>query len=97
MHFHKNYSIVPKWASEHHEYLDGSGYPYHRKGDEIDVETRILTITDIYDAMTSTDRPYKEPMSSERAFAILKNMAEEGKLDGQLVGWFEEALKEEQR
>lgn len=97
VHFHKNYAIVPKWASEHHEYLDGSGYPYHRKGDEIDLETRILTITDIYDAMTSTDRPYKEPMSSERAFAILKNMAEEGKLDGQLVGWFEEALKEEQR
>lgn len=95
--FHKNYSMVPKWAAEHHEYLDGSGYPNHRKGEEIDFETRILTITDIYDAMTSTDRPYKEPMPREKAFAILRSMADEGKLERRLVDWFEEALEEENK
>ena len=92
--FQKNYSMVPKWASEHHEYLDGSGYPNHRRGSEIALETRMITIVDIYDAMTSTDRPYKKPMPKEKAFAILHSMAEEGKIDLQLLNWFEEALKE---
>lgn len=95
--FHKNYRMVPKWAAEHHEYLDGSGYPNHRKGDEINFETRILTITDIYDALTSTDRPYKKPMPRQKAFSILRSMADEGKLERRLVDWFEEALEEENR
>lgn len=95
--FNKNYSMVPKWAANHHEFLDGSGYPNGLKGEEIDLETRILTITDIYDAMTSTDRPYKSPMPKEKAFAILRNMAEEGKLELRLVNWLEEALCEEEK
>ena len=69
--FQKNYSQVPKWAAEHHEYLDGTGYPNHLKGDETAQETRMITIADVYDAMTSTDRPYKKPMPREKAFAIL--------------------------
>lgn len=92
--FQKNYSMVPKWAAEHHEYLDGSGYPNHLKGDGIALETRMITIVDIYDAMTSTDRPYKEPMPREKAFVILHSMAEEGKIDLQLLNWFEEAMRE---
>ncbi len=92
--FHKNYRMVPKWAAEHHEYLDGSGYPNHLKGEEIDLETRILTIADIYDALTSTDRPYKKPMPKEKAFEIMRSMAEEGKLELRLVKWLEKALEE---
>lgn len=91
--FQKNYSMVPKWAAEHHEYLDGSGYPNHRRGEEISLETRIITIVDIYDAMTSTDRPYKQPMPKEKAFAILHNMAGEGKIEKRLLDWFEEAIR----
>lgn len=94
--FQKNYSMVPKWAAEHHEYLDGTGYPNHMKGDEIAIETRMITIVDIYDAMTSTDRPYKKPMPREQAFAILHSMVEDGKIDSQLLNWFEEAIKEEE-
>ncbi|MGN0140797.1 MAG: HD-GYP domain-containing protein [Roseburia sp.] len=94
--FNKNYCMVPKWAAEHHEFLDGSGYPNHRKGDEIDLETRMLTVADIYDALTSTDRPYKKPMPREKAFAILRSMAEEGKLELRLVNWLAEALSEEE-
>jgi hypothetical protein len=53
----------------------------------------ILTIADIYDALTSVDRPYKIPMPREKAFSILEAMVGEGKLDGQLVKWFEEAME----
>ena len=90
--FNKNYSIIPKWASSHHEFLDGSGYPKHLTEDELDLETRILTIADIYDALTATDRPYKKPVPKEKALDILRDMAEEGKIDLQLVEWLSEAL-----
>ena len=93
VHFNKNYKEVPRWAAEHHEYLDGSGYPNQLTAEDLDTEARILAVADIYDALTSKDRPYKEPMSKEKTFAILHAMAEkEGKLDGKLVNWLEEAL-----
>ena len=90
--FYKGFSMVPKWVGAHHEYLDGSGYPNHLKDDELDLETRILTVVDIYDALTATDRPYKDPIPREKAIEILKNMAEKGKVDLQLVEWLDEAL-----
>lgn len=95
VYFNKSYCDVPRWAAEHHEYLDGSGYPNHIKGDELDTETRILAIADIYDALTASDRPYKKPMPKERACAILHSMVEEGKLEGRYVDWLEEAVMEE--
>ena len=75
-----------------HEYLDGSGYPNHIQGDALDLETRILAVADIYDALTASDRPYKPPMPKEKACAILHSMVNEGKLDGRLVDWMEEAV-----
>lgn len=94
VHFGKRYSVVQEWAASHHELLDGSGYPNHLKGDEIGIETRILTIADIYEALTADDRPYKKPVSNEKALAILRSMAEEGKVEMRLVNWLEEALCE---
>ncbi len=94
--FNKNYRMVPKWAASHHEYLDGTGYPEQLTGDAIDIETRILTVADIYDALTASDRPYKKPMPKEKAFAVLRSMAEEGKIEVRLVNWLEEALCEEE-
>lgn len=85
------YSGVTDIASSHHEFINGSGYPNHISGDEINVQTRILTVLDIYDALTAEDRPYKPPMPSEKAFAILEDMAKEGKLDGEIVGKFKES------
>lgn len=90
--FHKGFSMVPKWVGAHHEYLDGSGYPKHLKGDELDLETRLLTVVDIYDALAATDRPYKKPIPRDKAIEILKNMAEKGKVDLKLVEWLDEAL-----
>ena len=92
VHFNKHYTDVPRWAAEHHEYLDGSGYPNHIQGDALDLETRILAVADIYDALTASDRPYKPPMPKEKACAILHSMVNEGKLDGRLVDWMEEAV-----
>lgn len=85
-------SHVREWASGHHEFLDGSGYPKHLSGREIPWEVRILTILDIFDALTADDRPYKPGMPVKRALSILGDMAEkEGKLDAGLVRAFAES------
>ena len=96
VHFNKHYTNVPRWAAEHHEYLDGSGYPNHISGEQLDTETRILAIADIYDALTASDRPYKPPMPKAKACAILHSMAQEGKLEERFVGWLEEAVMNEE-
>ena len=96
VHFNKNYIDVPRWAAEHHECLNGSGYPNHISGDQLDTETRILAIADIYDALTASDRPYKPPMPKAKACAILHNMVDEGKLEGRFVDWLEEAVMAEE-
>ena len=83
--FSENYDKVREIAADHHEYLDGSGYPNHKKGEEIGLLTRILTIVDIYDSLTSTDRPYKGTVPMHKALEILMSMAKEGKLDMDLV------------
>lgn len=92
--FNKNFSIVPKWAASHHEFLNGSGYPKRLSGEELDLETRILTVADIYDALTATDRPYKKPIPEEEAVNILRSMAQEGKIELRLVDWLSEALED---
>ena len=82
---------MPEWASAHHEYIDGSGYPDHLSGDELGREVRLLTILDIYDALTADDRPYKKPLPTEKAFSILHSMVEEGKIDGEILDLFEKS------
>lgn len=90
--FFKGFSMVPKWVGAHHEYLDGSGYPKQLQGDELDFETRLLTVVDIYDALAATDRPYKKPIPREKAIEILRSMAEKNKVDRRLVEWLNETL-----
>ena len=82
------YKPVRKWAAGHHEMLDGSGYPAHLQSDAIPWETRLLTILDIYDALTAEDRPYKPPLPPEKAFAILRDMASNGKIDAEILESF---------
>ena len=91
MNFEGVYAKVPGWASSHHEFLDGSGYPKHIKSDEIPMQVRFLTIIDVYDALTAEDRPYKPPMPAEKAFGILESMADEGKIDRQILELFKES------
>jgi HD-GYP domain-containing protein (c-di-GMP phosphodiesterase class II) len=86
--FPKQYRAVPEWAASHHEYLNGKGYPNGHAAGDIPPEVRILTIIDIYDALTAQDRPYKPAMPAEKAFSILTNMAGDGQIDGRLLELF---------
>ena len=88
MRFGSDYASVPLWAGAHHEFLNGSGYPEHLSAAQLPREVRLLTILDIYDALTAEDRPYKPPMPPERAFSVLESMRDEGKLDGELLALF---------
>ncbi len=90
--FSPEMSHVPEWAAAHHELLNGSGYPNRLSGDQIPAEVRILTILDIFDALTADDRPYKPGMPVKRALSVLDEMANrEGKLDPDLVRLFTES------
>jgi len=91
MKFSEDLADVPGWAKSHHEFLDGSGYPYKIANEEVPVEVRILTMLDIYDALTARDRPYKKAAPHDVAIKILRSMVEEGKLDGELVELFIES------
>ena len=79
---------VPAIAHGHHEKLDGSGYPMGLKGNEISLQTRILTISDIYDALTARDRPYKEAVPAERALDLIAEECRVGHLDARLFKVF---------
>jgi HD-GYP domain-containing protein (c-di-GMP phosphodiesterase class II) len=80
--------LVPEIAYRHHEKLDGSGYPCGSTETEIPVQSRMLTICDIYDALTADDRPYKRSLPTERALSILEDEVKHGKIDGQLFQVF---------
>ncbi len=82
------YKDVPFWSGSHHEFLNGNGYPNHLTAAELPFQSRMLTIIDVYDALTAEDRPYKPPMPPEKAFGILKNMRDDGQIDGQLLELF---------
>lgn len=82
---------VPDWAAKHHELLDGSGYCKGCDEKDLPIEVRMLTIVDIYDALTAKDRPYKSEMDNEKACEILEGMVDEGKLDTELVKEFIES------
>ncbi len=82
---------IPSLAYGHHEKLNGKGYPRGVTADEIPVQTRIMTISDIYDALTASDRPYKKAVPVERALDILHSEAKAGLLDQDLLGVFVDA------
>lgn len=79
---------VPTYAGDHHEMLDGSGYPRGKTAEQLPVQSRILAVADIYDALTASDRPYKKAFTRERAYAILREEAARGRLDQELVELF---------
>ena len=79
---------VPNVAASHHEKLDGSGYPFHKKAANLGIIERVMAIADIYDALTAKDRPYKKAISPEIAVKILGKEVEDGKLDPELFNIF---------
>jgi HD-GYP domain-containing protein (c-di-GMP phosphodiesterase class II) len=79
---------VPQLAGGHHEKICGGGYPFGLKGDEISLGSRILAVADIFEALTASDRPYKQPNSLNTSMKILSFMAKDDELDRDLVKFF---------
>jgi HD-GYP domain-containing protein (c-di-GMP phosphodiesterase class II) len=79
---------VPEIARGHHEKLNGTGYPYRLSAPEIPLQTRMMTISDIFDALAAADRPYKKAVSVERALDILDLSVKDGELDPDLFNVF---------
>jgi HD-GYP domain-containing protein (c-di-GMP phosphodiesterase class II) len=73
------------YACDHHEKLDGSGYPSGLRGDEIPLQARLITLADMFDALTQADRPYKPAIPVDEALGILRSEARAGRLDADLV------------
>ena len=91
MSFPKRYQSIPGWASSHHEYLNGEGYPDKLTAEALPLEVRVMTIVDIYDALTARDRPYKAADPTEKVFAILTDMAKAGQIDAKLLELFKQS------
>jgi HD-GYP domain-containing protein (c-di-GMP phosphodiesterase class II) len=87
----KSLQRVPVIAGAHHERLNGSGYPNRLKAEEIPVQSKMMSIADIYDALTASDRPYKKAVPVERAIDILDYSVKDGHLDPELVRIFKDA------
>ncbi len=82
---------IPTIAYGHHEKLDGAGYPRRIQAPEIPIQTRMMTVSDIFDALTASDRPYKPAVPPRKALDILTEDVENHHLDEDLVRVFIEA------
>lgn len=87
----KDLRSVPDIAYAHHEKINGRGYPRGLSGDGISLQSRMMTISDIFDALTAKDRPYKKAVPHERAIDILQMEMRDGLLDPNVVGLFIDA------
>ena len=84
-------SGVPMIAHGHHEKLDGSGYPLGIAGGAIPLQSRLMTVADMFDALTAADRPYKRAIPRSRALDVLAQEVRAGRLDGDVLALFLEA------
>jgi len=87
----KTFSRVATIAGSHHERLNGTGYPKRLRAEEIPLQSKLMSISDIFDALTASDRPYKRAVPVEKALHILSLEVKDGHVDGDLVRIFNEA------
>jgi len=87
----RTFRKVPQIAHEHHEKLNGRGYPRGLRGEEISPPARMMAISDIYDALTAADRPYKKAVPVDKALDILAMEVKQGNLDADLLNLFVDA------
>jgi len=83
-----NFRRIPQIAGAHHERLNGTGYPNRLRAEEIPLQSKIMTVADIFDALTASDRPYKKAVPVERALFILEAEVNDHHVDGELVRVF---------
>jgi HD-GYP domain-containing protein (c-di-GMP phosphodiesterase class II) len=93
----KQFRRVPLIAGAHHERINGTGYPNRLRSEEIPLQSKMMSVADIFDALTASDRPYKKAVPVERAIDILEYSVRDGHLDGELVRIFREARVWEDR
>jgi len=86
--FPKKMRHVASYAAAHHENIDGSGYPFGLKGEEIPFQSRIIAIADIFEALTARDRPYKKGKTLSEALRIMDVMVKDNHIDKDLFGFF---------
>lgn len=84
---------VSLWAAQHHERVDGSGYPYNAKGSNLSLEARIIEVADVFQALAQR-RPYRDSLAPDEILDILKQQVADGKLDGEVVARVEANLQE---
>jgi len=85
------YRGIPEIAGAHHEKLNGKGYPNSLTGAEIPVQAKMMTICDIFDALSASDRPYKRAVPTDRALEILKLCVRDEEIDPELFRLFLDA------
>lgn len=86
--FPKKLRHVADYAGAHHEKIDGTGYPLRLKGDQLSLQSRIIAIADVFEALTAEDRPYKKGKSLAEALEIMGRMAKDNHIDAQLYDLF---------
>jgi len=82
---------IPEIARAHHEKLNGKGYPFRLNAAQIPVQAKMMTICDIFDALSASDRPYKRAIPTDRALDILKLCVREEEIDAELFRVFLDA------
>ncbi|GBG15477.1 uncharacterized protein NMK_3085 [Novimethylophilus kurashikiensis] len=83
---------VALWAGQHHERVDGSGYPYHLEKKHLSLEARIIAVADVFQALAQK-RPYRDALPPEQVLTIIKEQATSGKLDSDIVDCVERHLQ----
>lgn len=96
LHHVRGLEHVCKWASLHHEKLNGSGYPFHLVDDDLGFIERLMGCIDIYQALTE-DRPYKDPFSHQKAIEIMEEDVRNGKIDTSIVKAIDLEFREERK
>lgn len=86
--FPQKYKNVAFYAATHHEKLNGKGYPWGLKGDELPLQSRIIAVADIFEALTSADRPYKKAKTLAESLKIMAFCVRDGDLDADLLDFF---------
>ena len=89
----KGFEEIAKWAAQHHERVDGSGYPYRSNAQNLSIEAKIIAVADVFQALTQK-RPYRDKFPPQGIMSILKNQMHEGKLGKDVVLMIDKNLTE---
>ena len=87
------FDTISEWAAFHHEKLDGSGYPFHLKENQLSIGSRMMAVSDKFSVL-SEDRPYRKSLTNKEIIAELNTMVDRGDIDIKIVKILKEEIKE---